>query len=354
MGYSCQANVSDRDARSGSVTVFEGDDVILSVEFVKGAAAAWDRPNPPEAAMTAAKAAFNSAVAEGPSVDDCASVGRSPIQGGTQRSMTDEELLSQLRATFPQLDRWRLVVASEVRIVEDSELAEDDRLWPPGPLSSWVLLGLGAAREHLHAVRLLVEAGELFPSAAPTLCRTALIGAALAVWMLEPVERRERRRRWLSVAYDDYSEHLKYGNQALADLSKESLHPEAAGQLARLEIRRDEVAALLAELGGRYRINLTNEVVPAALAVAVPDERLRAEMLLQWRSMSGAVHALMWHHFGQQGTTVSDLDDQHIGRVAIGGDVGRLIMSYFTAFHVARAGWSLVAQRSGVPSLAPR
>lgn len=123
--------------------------------------------------------------------------------------------------------------------------------------------------------------------------------------------------------------------------------------MLRLDRRRSGVEALLGGLGGPYNINLTNEVVPRAAEV-LGDERLRSQVLLQWRSMSGAVHALMWHHFGQQGTSVSDLDEDRIGRIAIAGDVGRLVMVYFSAFHMAAAGWQLFALRSGIPELIPR
>jgi hypothetical protein len=81
--------------------------------------------------------------------------------------MSDEELLRSLEATFPVIDRWRYILGSDLVPALDSELAEDDLAWPPARISSLALLALGAAREHLHAIRLLVEAGELFPRRPP-------------------------------------------------------------------------------------------------------------------------------------------------------------------------------------------
>jgi hypothetical protein len=170
--------------------------------------------------------------------------------------------------------------------------------------------------------------------------------------MLKPDERPERLRRSLSLARNDYVEHIKFGNQARDELPPDLLHPDADEQMLRLRRRRSEVEAVLEGLGGPYDINLTNEVVPKAVEV-IRDERVRAQALLQWRWMSGAVHALVWHHYGQQGTSVSDLDEERIGRIEIRGDVGRLVMAYFSGFHLTVAGWELFAVRSGIPELIP-
>jgi hypothetical protein len=105
---------------------------------------------------------------------------------------------------------------------------------------------------------------------------------------------------------------------------------------------------LLDNVGGMRDVNLTDEVIPSALEVAVPDASLREQMAMRWRGMSGAAHALTWHFFGYDGTSASEVDAGGVGRVAVKGDVGRLTMDYFTAYHVARAGWRLLDRRSRV------
>lgn len=263
--------------------------------------------------------------------------------------MGDGELLAAIRETFPTLDGWRQRL-SEISVPSPgSALASDDEQWPYTPSSTLVSVGLASAREHLHAVRLLIEAGELFPAAASTLCRSGLIGASLAVWVLRPDEQRERLRRSLSVAVEDYKRHIQFGIDVNKLFPPELVAPTAAEQLDRLELRRSQVMMLLADVGGLLEVNLTDDVIPSALEYAVPDASQRAQMLVRWRAMSGAAHALTWHFFGYDGTSATDLDPGGVGRVAIGGDIGRLTMDYFPPFHVAAAGWRLLEERSRQP-----
>lgn len=265
--------------------------------------------------------------------------------------MDNDELLAALRKTFPVVDRWRLVLGEGVIPTAGSELATDDEAWMYFPSTTLALVGLGAAREHLHAVELLVGAKELFPSAVATLCRPALIGAAQTVWMLAPDDRVERARRSLSLVYEDYDRHIQFGKDALTMLQPQNLRPSGAEDLERVALRRSQVKALLAGVGGRVSINLSDVIIPAALERAIPDAGQRAQMALRWRTMSAASHALVWHHFGNEGTSHSELDAAGIGHIEVKGDIGTLIMDYFTAYHVATTGWELLAARSGRPEL---
>ena len=69
--------------------------------------------------------------------------------------------------------------------------------------------------------------------------------------------------------------------------------------------------------------------------------------------MSGSAHSLLWPYYGHAGTRTHSVDDDGVGRTVIGGDVERLSMDYFSAFHVASCGWRLFAERAGRPDLAP-
>lgn len=262
--------------------------------------------------------------------------------------MGDGELLEAIRATYPTLDEWRDTLSEIIVPPPGSALAVDDEEWPYLSASSLVSVGLASAREHLHAVRLLIEARELFPAATATVCRSALIGASLAVWMLQPDEREERLRRSLSLAVEDYKRHIQFGRDVKELFPDALITPTADEQLDRLELRRSQVMSLLGNLGGLLEVSLTDDVIPSALEYAVPDASQRAQMLVRWRSMSGAAHALAWHYFGYDGTSASDLDAGGVGRIAIGGDIGRLTMDYFPPFHVASAGWRLFEERCHV------
>lgn len=262
--------------------------------------------------------------------------------------MTDgnRELLEAIERTYPDLDRWRDAAAAGPALGAGSDLAEDDLAWPWVPSSSVALICLGAAREHLHAIRLLIRAGELFPSAWSTLARTAVVGGATATWTLVPDEREERLRRSLSVVHEDYNQHIKFGEQLLGIGAPDDIQDTAAEQLARLRLRREEADQLLSSLGGRLPINLTDVVIPAAVDAAPFTAQQRTMVRMQWRSMSGAAHSLIWQHFGTPGTTAADLDSSGVGRVEVGGDVQSLAMAYFSGYHLARAGWSLYERRS--------
>lgn len=75
--------------------------------------------------------------------------------------------------------------------------------WKPWPLSQLAFGGLAAARDHLQAIRVHIEAGQLFPLATDTLLRGALLGAAQTVWMLAP---------------DDQPTRLDYARTAAAEM----------------------------------------------------------------------------------------------------------------------------------------
>jgi hypothetical protein len=265
--------------------------------------------------------------------------------------VTEDETLQLVRDTYPTLDRWRELGASNVVITHGSELQLQDVEWPYVPSTTVALVGLVTAREHLHAIRLLIAARELFPSATATLGRAALIGAAQTVWMLAPDDHDERIRRSASLVREDYRHHLNYGEFAVAADTVE-MHPTADEQLERLNERYNSVTALAERYGGASRINMTDDVLPAALAATTSEREFQQQVQLRWRQMSGSAHSLLWPHYGHAGTTTDSVDSSGIGYTVDGGDVDRLGMDYFSAYHVAACGWRLFGQRGGRPDLA--
>lgn len=221
---------------------------------------------------------------------------------------SDAEMLGKVRDTFLQLDRWRFVIASRPEPKSDSALGSDDLVWSWAPPTSLCLASLGSAREHLHAIRLLIEAGELFPSVTSTLARSALMSASVAVWMLSPEQADERHRRMLTFALEDYRNHIAFGDQVSRTFHIEDIHPMADDQMSRLRQRSDEVRALLDPLGGPIGWNMTDTIIPAAMDETTTDARQRAQLESRWRVMSGAAHGFVWPHFGAPGTTVSNVD----------------------------------------------
>lgn len=279
-------------------------------------------------------------------------MGADPPFGTETQEPSDSEMLGKVRATFLRLDRWRTVIASRPEPKSDSALASDDLIWSWAPPTSLCLATLGSAREHLHAIRLLIEAGELFPSVTSTLARSALMSASVAVWMLAPDQASERQRRMLTFALEDYRNHIAFGDKVSRTFHIEDIHPKADDQLSRLRQRSDEVRELLDPLGGPVGWNMTDTIIPAAINETTPDSRQQAQFESRWRVMSGAAHGFVWPHFGAPGTTVSNVDPVGVGLVTVGGSIGTLAIDYFIAFHVTARGWALFAERSGWQALA--
>lgn len=279
-------------------------------------------------------------------------MGTNSFDAAKTHELSDRDLLTEMRATFVRLDRWRTVLASRVDPRADSELASDDQIWPWAPPTSLCLASLGSAREHLHAIRLLVDSGELFPSVTSTLARSALMSGAIAVWMLAPDDAKERRRRMLTFALEDYRNHIAFGRESARTFHPDDLRPEANEQLNRLQQRSKDLRDLLNQFGGPVGWNLTEKIIPAAVDQTTANERQRAQFKARWRVMSGAAHGFIWSHFGAAGTAYSDLDPSGVGLVTIGGSVQTLAIDYFTAYHVTARAWALFAQRAAWPVLA--
>ena len=263
-------------------------------------------------------------------------------------------MLEAIVSTFPTLDNWQKRTSVLIAPEAGSEQAVDDEEWPYMPASTCAMIGLSSAREHLHAVRLLIEAKQLFPAATSTLARTALVGASTAVWMLEPDDRSVRLRRSLSFASLDYKHSLQFGADCKKYLPVDQMREDADQQMDRYRLRQTQVHDLLGHRGGLRDLNLSDEVIPTALAVAVPDASQRGQMLVRWRTMSGAAHAFAWHLFGNEGTTPHDLDPGGVGPISVAGDLETLLMDYFTAYHVSVAGWRLLDKRCAADPKSPK
>lgn len=279
---------------------------------------------------------------------------RAPADGlrdGENVGVTPDEILREMARTYQTLDRWRSLLADGVVLAHGSELQRQDDEWPFIPSSTIALAGLATAREHLHAIRLLVATRQLFPSATSTLARAALVGAAQTVWTLVPDPHEERMRRSASLAREDYRHHISYAQFAINGATAVELHSLADQELEHLSVRFGEVSTLAAKYGGAIRINITDDVLPAAVKATSIEVEFQDQVQLRWRAMSGSAHSLLWPQFGQSGTAVGAADERGVGQVVVRGDVERLGVDYFSAYHVAVQGWSLFARRAGRPDL---
>jgi hypothetical protein len=194
--------------------------------------------------------------------------------------------------TFPQLTVWGDAVKALPQIEDGSPLAEDAQVFPWLTTADLARQALCGAQDHLKGFRAWSLNDELYPIATFSLLRAALVGGALATWILIPHDSEVRVSRSLVAAQDWYENHLRWG-RTMADYAlNAAVH---ADQLRHLENRLDEVRALRSgRIPNWPRLNMT-EVIVEANAALWPGEKGRADQTKAlWQAGSGDAHALGW------------------------------------------------------------
>lgn len=260
---------------------------------------------------------------------------------GSGEDVDDEAVV---RSTFATLDRWRRIQGPFIPIA-GSELARDDTDWPHFGVSQVAWGGFTVAVEHLQAIRAHIDVqkpnrANLFAFAHQTLARTALIGAATAVWVLAPDDRATRVERARNVVTYQQDEHHKYlrALQGLAD------HDGTNAVADHVDVRRRELAAKRMADGDKAGYETTRIIREAALA-AFKTKPLAEEVVAGWRSGSGAAHGLPFPLLGRSSMAQGPADDQGRATFLIGGDFELFSNSYMAAYHLADHGWSLLVRR---------
>ncbi|MFD7859787.1 hypothetical protein ACFV6B_36725 [Streptomyces microflavus] len=174
-----------------------------------------------------------------------------------------------------------------------SSLAADDRLFPHYPVSSAVWHGLLTAVEHLSFFHTaLATSRTMYPAAYFTVLRTALLGSAQAVWVLEPASRAERQKRALTVAATDAREQRKVIAALPARSAAERAEQQTLiGKQQDILAEIDHAAIRLgfpAGKGATWSLNATEVIHEAARIALDPDTRDAPQVL--WRISSGHVH----------------------------------------------------------------
>ncbi|MEV0684730.1 hypothetical protein AB0I35_12780 [Nocardia sp. NPDC050378] len=265
---------------------------------------------------------------------------------------SDSDYGQMIRSTFPTLDLWRTAVGTAFEPLPGSQLRSDDLDWPPAPLSAVAHQGLSVATTHLQAIRAHLEPGsgpgQLFPTAHDTLCRTALVGAAQAVWLLVSEDSRVRLRRHRMLITDMqgwHSQYLRDLQNYAGDEDREAIETVAA----HLDTRIQEMSAKRAAAGEKAVFNNTEMIRQAAQEVFVgrPDAaRLVQAAVLVWRSGSGAAHGFYWQTYGRPGMLQRTSPDVNgIAQFVVGGSVHALVEPYMAAYQISALGWKLLRQR---------
>lgn len=210
-------------------------------------------------------------------------------------------------------------------------------------------MGMSASLDHLLALRWHIDTARdqpirLFPFAHFTLCRSALLGAAQAVWVLAPPERTVRLARSRTVVVYLQEQHLRY-LRALQLWGRDDPDPATQEVAAHVEGRQDEMTCIRQADGQKSALNATNMIRDAAQAV-FDDPSLVAEVLCAWQEGSGAAHALIWPLLGHADTVVTSGPDE-FGRVEAqaAGGFGRFAQNYMAAFLMLDGAWRLLRMR---------
>jgi hypothetical protein len=258
--------------------------------------------------------------------------------------MNDRELESRIRSTFGEVDQWLGLAAEAFIPTAGSTLHDDDRDWPTMPVSQLAHVGLAVAADHLDAIRCHVDARHSFALADLTICRSALVGASQAVWILAPDERSERLTRARMLAADALKYHSQYMEAFKATRPDDPNAPLVATHIA---MRSAELKAKRLKAGALVPHQNTRMIREAASVVFTPE--VSAEASLEWQSGSGAAHGFVWPILNSPDTKqVGSADDTGLAEFHGGASLGRMANGYFAAFHMARAGWSLLNSRNAV------
>lgn len=256
--------------------------------------------------------------------------------------MNDAEIEAKLRETFPILDHWQQWGSIAFWPEPGSELEIDDQDWPTLSVSEIAHLGLQVAADHLLAVRAHIEARTLFAFSHLTLCRSALLGATQALWVLAPDHRPERLKRARTVAAYAHRKHLQF-LRGLQDHTPQP-HANTDAVAAFVETQVEELDRKRMEVGEQLRLNNT-DMIREAMDAAF-DAAHAAEAVIVWQSGSGAAHGFVWPLLGTAGTVQSTPTDQPgLAEFQVGGSLRRMSNAYFAAFHAADRGWKLLRRR---------
>lgn len=256
-----------------------------------------------------------------------------------------QPFLGAIQSTYVDLERWKVRAGTTELPQPGSELAVDNTVFSRHLISEVVRTSLALAGEHLRLARDAIEVGQLYPSAHFTLLRGALVGAAQAVWVLGPDERKMRQERGLTVLTEMQTQMGKYYRRlAYFDLS-ENQRLELSAQQEWLATRIAEVATARI---GKAALNLTDEVIPEALDLVFADTARRQAGRSLWALMSGDAHVLGWSTATRGRMEPTDRRSG-LAEGIVGGSFADVAQPFMASHGLLRAGWSQFDRRCEGP-----
>lgn len=253
--------------------------------------------------------------------------------------------LAAIESTFDTLTHWFERLRGPYVPQRGSTLETDDQDWPFMPVSQVAWVGLVAAADHLDAIRHQVLSKRLFTLAQLTLCRSALVGASQAVWVLSPDDQAIRVRRARTVAAYVYEHRLKY----LRELRGLYAEPNEGIELQiAWDVQRREQLQLKRTADGQTRKMklVTGVMIEEAVSEAFGRERLTINAKLSWQSGSGAAHGQVWPHFNTPSMRLSGVSGGGgLTAFTVKPQLTTFSNHYCGAFETAERGWELLDRR---------
>jgi hypothetical protein len=257
---------------------------------------------------------------------------------------TEQQAQAAIESTFDTLTHWFERLGAPYIPQPGCTLETDDEDWPFMPVSQVAWVGLAGAADHLDAIRHQIVSRRLFSFAQLTLCRSALVGASQAVWVLAPDDPLVRVRRARTVAAYVYEHRLKY----LFELR--GLYPEPDEgiefQVSKDEQRREQLQVKRTADGQTKKDKLfTGAMIEDAVSEAFSRDSLTKNAILSWQSGSGAAHGQVWPNFNTSAMKLSGPSGNTLTSFAVGGKLSTFSNHYCAAFETAKRGWELLERR---------
>lgn len=214
----------------------------------------------------------------------------------------DDQDVARIEKAVAAVRAWSSRYSNDPLVPQPGSLmAKDDRVYPALPLSSVTWFAITSALDHLDLGADMLQADGvrvLRPHAFYSLTRSALLGAAQALWLLTGNDE-QRAIRSLLIVEDEATlqrKHLRADLQdetLAADVSAE--FPEKLAELdTKLTGRIDDARALLRARGHKERFQSTAMIADIAKFAAPNDRWLRRAIMDQWMRGSAAAHSRMW------------------------------------------------------------
>ena len=250
----------------------------------------------------------------------------------------DGKHLAEIRRVLSEAGAWASRTsagAPRLRAAPRSSLRGDDDRAFPYTLSQTVWRLLSNAVDHLGCLQALLDDAKVIHMYAPfTLVRAALENACGAVWLLEPVQRKERLARQFRLAITD----VRHDEQT------RELMGQPGTKTAQERISEIRDLATRAGLdGAALKGNVTyTEIVETVDRNGPPDN----VVLVTWKVCSGFAHGDWWTtRSASRRTQIPGATEAGIGTFKIEADLSLLMRMTTLAVSVTRRGWQLHDQR---------